>query len=116
MLDLRNAMENTDSRVKQAALDNKSAYAGNVSPDPEMDIDELGRQAGLDIQPEKPLSVAEDFIKRDRNRYELDLDSKADNRQPIPADDEDDIEITQTETGQIEAIHTQPVQSGQYDS
>ncbi len=113
-------MENTDSQVKQAALDNKSAYAGNVSPDPEMGIEELGKQAGLDIQPEKPLSVAEDFIKRDRNRYELDLDSKldskADSNQPIPADDEDDIEITPTETGQIEAIHTQPVQSGQYDS
>ncbi len=76
-------MENTDSQVKQAALDNKSAYAGNVSPDPEMDTEQLGKQAGLDIQPEKPLSVAEDFNKRDRNRYELDLDSKTDSDQPI---------------------------------
>lgn len=113
-------MENTDSQIKQSALDNKSAYAGNVSPDPEMDTEQLGKQAGLDIQPGKPLSVAEDFINRDRNRYELDIDSKSDSvansNQLIPADDEDDIEIIKTETGQVEAIHTQPVQSSQYDS
>lgn len=103
-------MENTDSQSKQAALDNKSAYAGNVSPDPELDTEELGMQAGLNIKPEKPLSVAEDLHQRDQRRYELDVDSKAeassDQTEVAP------VEITRTETGQIEAIPTQPIQSG----
>lgn len=104
-------MENTDSRSKQAALDNKSAYAGNASPDPEIDTEELGMQAGLDIKPGKPLSVAEDLHQRDQRRYELDVDSKveASSGQAEAAP----VDITQTETGQIEAIPTQPVQSGQ---
>ncbi len=88
-----NHMEKTDSQAKQTALDNKSAYAGNVSPDPEMDTEQLAKQAGLNIQPEHPLSVAEDFNERDRNRYELDLDSKEDGDQPMLADSEDNIEI-----------------------
>ncbi len=105
-------MENTDSQNKQAALDNKSAYAGNVSPDPEMDTEELGKQAGLNIKPEKPLSVAEDLEQRDQQRYELDVDSKA-NGAVSNQTDTAPIDITQTETGQIEAIQTQSVQSGQ---
>ncbi len=106
-------MEKTDTQAKQAALDNKSAYAGNTEPDPEMDVDSMGSRAGLDIQPEDPLSVAEDINERDQNRYELDVDSKA--SRPAQSDpDIDPLEITQTETGQYEAIETQPVQSGQF--
>ncbi|MGB3298332.1 MAG: DUF6335 family protein [Phormidesmis sp.] len=113
-------MENVDSPAKQAALDNKSAYAGNVSPDPELDVDQLGEQAGLNIKPEHPLSVEEDFEKRDQNRYELDVDSKQKTAKPsesVPSESVmDEIEIVKTETGQIEGIHTQPVESGTYDS
>ena len=69
-------MENVDSKAKQAALDNKSAYAGNVSPDPEIDIERLGEQAGLHIRPGHPLSIADDFDRRDQNRYELDVDAQ----------------------------------------
>lgn len=108
-------MENVDSLAKQAALDNKSAYAGNLSPDPEIDVEQLGEQAGLNIKPEHPLSIEEDFEKRDQNRYELDVDSK----QEAPKTDEsvmNDLEIVKTETGQIEGIHTQPVESGTYGS
>lgn len=108
-------MENTDSQNKQAALDNKSAYAGNVSPDPEMDTEELGTQAGLNIKPEEPLSVAEDLKKRDQRRYELDVDSKA-NGSVSDQTDTAPIDITQTETGQIEGIRTQSVKSGQAGS
>ncbi|MGB3292247.1 MAG: DUF6335 family protein [Phormidesmis sp.] len=105
-------MEKTDTQAKQAALDNKSAYAGNVAPDPEMDVDPMGSRAGLDIQPEDPLSVAEDLRARDQDRYELDVDSKA-NKSERDRTDVEQIEITQTETGQYEAVKTQPVQSGQ---
>ena len=105
-------MEKTDSQAKQAALDNKSAYAGNVAPDPEMDVDPMGTRAGLDIQPEEPLSVAEDMQARDRDRYELDVDSKA-SRSVEGSPDIDQLEIAQSETGQYEAVQTQPIQSGQ---
>lgn len=66
-------MENTDSQAKQAAFDNKSAYAGDLSAETndEVSIDQLGTAAGLDIQPESPLSVAEDLKARDENRMEL---------------------------------------------
>lgn len=67
-------MENTDSKAKQAALDNKSAYAGNVMPESEVGVDQLGERAGLDIQPETPLAVKESLDQRDQNRYELDPD------------------------------------------
>lgn len=68
-------MENIDSKPKQAALDNKSAFAGNVSSDPEIGVTQLGTDAGLDIQPEEPLAVAEKLAERDEQRFELDSDS-----------------------------------------
>jgi len=66
-------MENTDTRAKQAAFDNKSAYAGDLTAEAndEVGIDQLGIAAGLDIQPESPLSVAADLKARDENRAEL---------------------------------------------
>ncbi len=66
-------MENTDSQAKQVALDNKSAYAGELTAETndEVGIDQMGTAAGLDIQPESPLSVAEDLKARDENRTEL---------------------------------------------
>lgn len=107
-------MEKTDTQAKQSALDSKGAYAGNAEPDPEMDVDPMGSRAGLDIQPEEPLSVAEDISERDQHRYELDVDSKS--SQPEPSKrDVDQLEITQTETGQYEAVQSQPVQSGQFE-
>lgn len=78
-------MENTDTQAKQAALDNKSAYAGNVMPEAEIGVDQMGEQAGLDIDPEAPLAVEETFEERDRNRYELDPDSAADHPTNQPA-------------------------------
>lgn len=71
-------MENTDSKAKQTALDNKSAYAGNVMPESEIGVDQLGERSGLDIQPETPLAVKESLDERDQNRYELDPDYAAD--------------------------------------
>jgi hypothetical protein len=130
-------MENEDSDVKQTALDNKSAYAGNLSPDPEMDTDQVGEQAGLDIQPAKPLSIAENFIKRDQRRYELEVDSAltdsasdllsesssddlsgdfaSDSDFTSDSDEVDELEIVQTETGQYEGIETQEIPSAAFD-
>jgi hypothetical protein len=115
-------MENEDSDVKQTALDNKSAYAGNLSPDPEMDTDQLGKQAGVDVQSAKPLSVAENFIQRDQRRYELEVDSLLSdaNSDDLTSDssgfvglqgETDELEIVQTETGQHEGIETQEILS-----
>ncbi|MEL7226012.1 MAG: DUF6335 family protein [Cyanobacteria bacterium J06576_12] len=66
-------MENTDTLAKQTALDNKSTYAGDLSAETndEVGIDQLGKAAGLNIQPESPLSVTEDLKARDKNRTEL---------------------------------------------
>jgi len=71
-------MEKTDSQPKQAALDNKAAFAGNGAPEREqgMGVDELGTSAGLEVAPEVPLATAEDLKERDRHRYELNADSK----------------------------------------
>ncbi len=76
--DFIDQMENTDSQAKQTAVDNKSAYAGNVMPESEIGVDQLGERAGMDIQPETPLAVKDEFDQRDQNRYELDPDSAAD--------------------------------------
>lgn len=66
-------MENTDPQVKQAAVDSKSAYAGDLTAETndEVGIDDMGTNAGLDIQPEEPLAVAESLKARDNNRAEL---------------------------------------------
>ncbi|MEL6937621.1 MAG: hypothetical protein AAFO84_00340 [Cyanobacteria bacterium J06598_1] len=66
-------MENTDTPAKQTAVDSKSAYAGELSAETndEVGIDQLGTAAGLGIQPESPLSVADDLHARDENRAEL---------------------------------------------
>lgn len=65
-------MEKTDSSAKQAALDNKAAHAGDgsVTREEGMGIDEMGEQAGLDVQPEQPLSTKEDLERRDKNRFD----------------------------------------------
>ena len=69
-------MEDTDSKSKQAAVDGKAAYAGNKWTEPtEMGVDKMGDEAGLDVQPEEPLAVAEEVAERDDDRYELDPDS-----------------------------------------
>jgi hypothetical protein len=106
-------MENEDNVSGQEVLDNKSAYAGYVSPDPEIDIETLGDAAGLSVPLGKPLSIAADFYERDQNRYELDFDSQETEASSFELDTSDleDIEIVTTETGQIEGIHTQPVES-----
>ena len=69
-------MEDTDSKPKQTAVDGKSAYAGNKWTEPtDMGVDKMGDEAGVDVQPEEPLAVAEDIAERDDDRYELDPDS-----------------------------------------
>ncbi|MGD1900358.1 MAG: DUF6335 family protein [Phormidesmis sp.] len=66
-------MENTDTQAKQAAVDSKGAYAGDLSAETndETGIDQLGTDAGLNIQPEEPLAVTETLEARDENRAEL---------------------------------------------
>ncbi|MGB7085599.1 MAG: DUF6335 family protein [Phormidesmis sp.] len=75
-------MEKADTQPKQAALDSKAAHAGDGSPAQEagMGVDKMGTHAGLDVQPEESLSVAEDLQARDQDRYELDVDSKEEPR------------------------------------
>ncbi|PZO16813.1 MAG: hypothetical protein DCF25_11975 [Leptolyngbya foveolarum] len=69
-------MEDTDSKPKQAAVDGKSAYAGNAWTEPtDMGVDKMGTEAGLDVQPEEPLAIAEELSERDEERYELNPDS-----------------------------------------
>ena len=69
-------MEDTDSKQKQNAVDGKSAYAGNKWTEPtNMGVDKMGTEAGLDVQPEEPLAVAEELSERDETRYELNPDS-----------------------------------------
>ena len=70
-------MENTDSLPKQAAVDGKSAFAGNPSSTQEegpkhLGIDQMGESAGLDIHPEEPLATKEKLESRDQERFDLD--------------------------------------------
>lgn len=70
-------MENTDSHPKQAAIDGKSAFAGNPSSTQDegpnhLGIDQMGESAGLDIHPEEPLATKEQLEARDQERFELD--------------------------------------------
>ncbi|EDX84320.1 hypothetical protein S7335_2017 [Synechococcus sp. PCC 7335] len=70
-------MENTDSLPKQAAVDGKSAFAGNPSSTQDegtnhLGIDQMGESAGLDIHPEEPLATKEKLEARDQERFDLD--------------------------------------------
>lgn len=70
-------MENADSLPKQAAVDGKSAFAGNPSSindeEPKhLGVDQMGESAGLDIQPEEPLATKEKLEARDQQRFDLD--------------------------------------------
>ncbi|MBE9064569.1 DUF6335 family protein [cf. Phormidesmis sp. LEGE 11477] len=70
-------MENTDSLPKQAAVDGKSAFAGNSSSTQDegpkhLGIDQMGESAGLDIHPEEPLATKEKLDARDQKRFDLD--------------------------------------------
>ncbi|MGB3786980.1 MAG: hypothetical protein WA949_03150 [Phormidesmis sp.] len=74
-------MEKTDSRPKQAAVDNKSAFAGNPSSIQDeglqhLGVDQMGESAGLDIQPEEPLATEEKLEARDQNRLENELEAE----------------------------------------
>ena len=76
-------MEKTDSRPKQGAVDNKSAFAGNPSSIKDeglqhLGIDQMGESAGLDIQPEEPLATEEKLEARDQNRLENELEAELD--------------------------------------
>lgn len=70
-------MENTDSQAKQAALDNKSAFAGSGSEamNEGESIEEMGKNAGLHVRAEVPLSIADDLHNRDEHRAELDVNA-----------------------------------------
>lgn len=70
-------MEKTDSPQKQAAVDNKSAFAGNPSSTQDegpthLGIDQMGESAGLDVHPEEPLATKEKLEARDEDRFDLD--------------------------------------------
>ncbi len=74
-------MEKADSRPKQAAVDNKSAFAGNPSSTNDeglshLGVDQMGEGAGLDIQPEEPLATKEKLETRDQDRLENELDAE----------------------------------------
>ncbi|MEO1621184.1 MAG: hypothetical protein AAFU53_09150 [Cyanobacteria bacterium J06632_3] len=66
-------MENTDTQPKQTAVDSKSAYAGDTTAEMNgaVGIDQMGKDAGLNVQPEEPLSISEKLKARDENRSEL---------------------------------------------
>jgi len=56
----------------------ETVFGHNPTPD-QSDVEENAHAMGIDFQDNEPLDLLEKIEKRDRNRYELDEGSKADN-------------------------------------
>ena len=54
----------------------ESVFGHNPTPD-QSDVEENAHAMGIDYQDNEPLDILEKIDKRDRNRYELDENSKA---------------------------------------
>ncbi|MEO7673161.1 MAG: DUF6335 family protein [Pyrinomonadaceae bacterium] len=54
----------------------ESVFGHNPTPD-QSDVEENAHAMGIDYQDNEPLDILEKIEKRDRDRYELDEDSKA---------------------------------------
>lgn len=54
----------------------ESVFGHNPTPD-QSDVEENAHAMGIDYQDNEPLDIMEKIDKRDRNRYELDENSKA---------------------------------------
>lgn len=54
----------------------EAVFGHNPTPD-QSDVEENAHAMGIDFQDNEPLDLLEKMEKRDRNRYELDEDSKA---------------------------------------
>ncbi len=65
-----------DAEWEGANDDGAEAFGGhNPTPD-QSDVEENAHAYGIDFQDNEPLDLLEKMEKRDRNRYELDEDSK----------------------------------------
>lgn len=65
-----------DAEWESANDDGAEAFGGhNPTPD-QSDVEENAHAYGIDFQDNEPLDFLEKMEKRDRNRYELDEDSK----------------------------------------
>lgn len=65
-----------DAEWESANDDGAEAFAGhNPTPD-QSNVEENAHAYGIDFQDNEPLDLLEKMEKRDRNRYELDEDSK----------------------------------------
>ena len=65
-----------DAEWESANDDGAEAFGGhNPTPD-QSDVEENAHAYGIDFQDNEPLDLLEKMEKRDRNRYELDEDSK----------------------------------------
>lgn len=50
---------------------------GGTTPTPEQnDVDDIAAAVGIDTQPDRPVAVKDEMDRRDRQRFELDPDSK----------------------------------------
>lgn len=56
----------------------ESVFGHNPTPD-QSDVEENAHAMGIDFQDNEPLDLLEKIEKRDRNRYELDENSKSEN-------------------------------------
>ena len=55
------------------SVDGKGADAGTPNPEPQKNtIDQLGENAGLNLEPDDPVNSKEKLDQRDSNRWELD--------------------------------------------
>jgi hypothetical protein len=54
----------------------EAVFGHNPTPD-QSDVEENAHAMGIDFQDNEPLDILEKLERRDRNRYELDEDSKA---------------------------------------
>lgn len=67
-----------DAMAYQAEVAGEEAVGGTTPTPEQNDVDELAAAVGIETQPEHPVNVMNNMLKRDQHRYELDPESKED--------------------------------------
>jgi hypothetical protein len=65
-----------DALQGQAKVVGEEAIGGTTPTPDQSNVDEIAAAVGIDAQAEQPVNVTGEMLRRDRDRYELDPDSK----------------------------------------
>ncbi|WOD40219.1 DUF6335 family protein [Nodosilinea sp. E11] len=65
-----------DAMIEQAKVVGEEAIGGTTPTPDQNNVDDIAAAVGIDVKPEHPLAIKDEMDRRDRQRFELDPDSK----------------------------------------